>query len=277
MSDLIAGQIRQLSPTLWRLIAPNAGLMTGPGTNTYFFGDSDGIAVIDPGPAIAEHCEQILELCPGPIKAILVTHTHRDHSPAATLLQDSCGVPLVGVAPPATPENDGSFSPDISPADGDEIESIALSLRAIETPGHASNHLCYWNESAGVLFTGDHLMNGSTVVIAPPDGNMGQYLESLRRLQQFNLKTIAPGHGGLIDKPQALIDWTIKHRLEREQKVIAALQAHAPVRLGRLIAHVYGDVDERLHPIAKYSLWAHLLKLAEEGVASEVDENWILN
>ncbi len=277
MSELIAGRLCQVGEGVWRLIAPNAGMLTGPGTNTYFVGNAEGVVVIDPGPDDPLHIQQILKNAPGPITAIAVSHTHRDHSPGASELKTYCDAPLIGLPAPATPENDQSFAPDIEPADGDHLGDGLTRLTVLHTPGHASNHVCYWQAEAGRLFTGDHMMNGSTVVIAPPDGSMSQYISSLRELLKMPLNCIEPGHGDTITKPLQLLRWTIQHRLERENTVLEALRVHAPCTVDQLVSTVYGDVDERLHPVAKYSLWAHLLKLVEDGEARDDHNVWTLS
>ena len=277
MSNLIAGLYSQLTETTGRLIAPNAGFMTGPGTNTYFVGDADGVAVIDPGPLDAGHVGRISEVSPGPIRSILVTHTHRDHSPAATPLKSETGARIYGMAAPGTPENDPVFAPDTYLDDGDTIAIGDVIIQAVHTPGHASNHLCYLIPAERMLFTGDHLMNGSTVVIAPPDGDMAAYIDSLEKIKELGLATIGPGHGDLIMNPDAVIDWTIAHRFEREEKIVAALGRHAAAAIDELVHEVYGDVDSRVHGIAKYSLWAHLEKLLADGSVSRREQLWWLN
>ncbi len=274
MSELIPGRLARLSPSVWRLIAPNPGLMTGPGTNTYYVGSADGVIVIDPGPADPRHTDAIVEQAPAPIVAIAVTHTHRDHSPGAAPLAQRCGAPVHGQPAPPTPENDAGFRADNVLRHGDVLSAPGAALRVVHTPGHASNHVCFLDEATGMLFTGDHLMGGSTVVIAPPDGDMSAYLGSLRALRELPIQFIAPGHGPVIDEPRRLIDWTIAHRLEREDKVVRALASNAPATLAGLVGSVYGDVDERLHPIAKYSLHAHLLKLERDGRAERCGDDW---
>ena len=275
MSRLIAGRPVALDRYVRRLVAPNPGMMTGPGTNSYLVGDED-VTVIDPGPAIDAHVRQIAELCDGRLRRILVTHTHRDHSPAAMPLAELTGADVYGMQPPATPENDHAFRPTHAVAHDDDIDCGGVTVRAIHTPGHASNHVCYLLADNGMLFTGDHIMNGSTVVIAAPDGNMRQYLDSLELLKRYAPRCIAPGHGELLDAPEAAIDWIVAHRLEREAKVMDRLGRLAPCPIETLLPAVYDEVDPALLPIARYSLLAHLEKLAGDGVAVVEDDRWRL-
>ncbi|MDZ7645058.1 MAG: MBL fold metallo-hydrolase [Woeseiaceae bacterium] len=196
---LTPGVPRTVAAGVVRLVAPNPGLMTGPGTNTYILGDADKL-VIDPGPAIPAHIDAICEAAGTAIRRILVTHTHPDHSPAARQLAARTGALLLGQAAPAGRHQDQSFVPHRTLADGETLDVDDSSLKVLHTPGHASNHLCYLRESDGLLFTGDHVINGSTVVIDPPDGNMSDYLASLARLRKLPLVTIAPGHGELLQQ-----------------------------------------------------------------------------
>lgn len=261
--SLEAGQITELAPGVRRLLAPNPSMMTGPGTNTYFLGEKE-IAVIDPGPAMQDHIDAIQELAGAPIKWILVTHTHPDHSPAAAQLAKASGAEQYGAAAPQGRHQDQSFEADYEVADGDAFETDEFCLRMIHTPGHASNHFCYLHEEQKFLITGDHIINGSTVVIDPPDGNMGDYLRSLERLKSIDIKAILPGHGEVMDEPQEAIDWLINHRLEREKKVIGALRQQPNATSRELVPLVYEDVDKKLHDLAEHSLLAHLIRLEEE-------------
>ena len=266
MPSLVSGQLDVIAPGVRRLVAHNPSFMTGPGTNTYLVGH-ERFVVIDPGPLGDPHVARILEETRRNIAAVLVTHTHRDHSPAATALAEATGAALLGRAPPDDGRQDMTFTPTRTLDDGAEVDIDGLRLRAIHTPGHASNHLCYLLDDTGLLFTGDHLMQGSTVVIAPPDGHMGQYLQSLRRLQQEPVTRIAPGHGLVIEDAQNEIARIIAHRLQREAKVVSRLSDAPQTTIGALVTSVYDDVDPRLHPLAQSSLLAHLIKLEEEGRA----------
>jgi len=259
-----------------RLVAPNPGMMTGPGTNTYLIGEHN-VAVIDPGPYINDHLEAIDKAAPGEIRWILVTHTHPDHSPGAMPLAELTGAQLMGVGAPEGKIQDHTFVPHRVLNDGDLLDTEEFSIRAICTPGHASNHLCYLHESLRLLFTGDHIMNGSTVVIDPPDGNMKHYLESLERLKELDLDSLAPGHGHPIKKPLEAIDWLINHRLSRESKVVETLKSKPNLSLNQLTPFVYDDVDKQLHRLASRSLLAHLQKLEENGLAVHKEERWCLS
>lgn len=275
---IVPGEAVRLAPTVWRLTAPNPGVMTGPGTNTYLVGRDGRYLVIDPGPRVDTHLDAILAVTGGAIDALLVTHTHIDHSPAADRLAALTGARRIGLPPPPHGRHDGEFTPDLEPADGQVIEAAGVRLEAVHTPGHASNHVCWWLAEEGMLFTGDHLMQGSTVVIDPPDGDMAAYLRSLRMLpgRLPGLAWLAPGHGFLVAEPQRAIERLIAHRLAREDKVRRALAAQGEAGLDELLPRVYDDVPGGLHPVARRSLLAHLLKLREDGEALEAGERWRL-
>ena len=258
--------ITELSPLVRRITAGNSSVFTGPGTNTYLVGKEE-ITVIDPGPAMPEHIENIAKACGDDIKQILVTHTHPDHSPGAKLLHQRTAAPVMGMYALHKQTQDKTFKANKVLEDGDEIREIEYTLKAIHTPGHASNHLCYLLEEEKMIFTGDHIMEGSTVVIGPPDGNMKHYIESLEKLKQFDISLIAPGHGNLMKDPKNVVDWIVSHRMFREKKVIDALTEFSKADLDQLVEKVYDDVDESLHGIARASLLAHLNKLIEEDKA----------
>jgi len=258
--------ITELSPLVRRITAGNSSVFTGPGTNTYLVGKEE-ITVIDPGPAMPEHIENIAKACGDDIKQILVTHTHPDHSPGAKLLHQRTAAPVMGMYALHKQTQDKTFKANKVLEDGDEIREIEYTLKAIHTPGHASNHLCYLLEEEKMIFTGDHIMEGSTVVIGPPDGNMKQYIESLEKLKQFDISMIAPGHGNLMKDPKSVVDWIVSHRMFREKKVVDALTEFSKANLDQLVEKVYDDVDERLHGIARASLLANLNKVIEEDKA----------
>ncbi|MFZ5561159.1 MAG: MBL fold metallo-hydrolase [Pseudomonadota bacterium] len=277
MPELTPGKAVALSARVTRVLAPNAGFMTGPGTNSYLIGKRD-IAVLDPGPALSLHVEALLaaaNLQGGRIRWIVLTHTHQDHAPAATELQRRTGAEILGQAPLEGDPAQASIGVDRQLAHGNELRSDEFTLRALHTPGHVGNHLCYLLEEEKLLFSGDHLINGSTVVIIPPSGSMGDYLRSLEMLSTLDIAAIAPGHGDVIENAQALVHYTIQHRLRREQKVLAHLDTH-PQALAALTPRVYDDVIPALHPVAQYSLLAHLIKLQDEGRVGEDERGWRL-
>lgn len=269
------GAVCSVAPAIARIVAPNPGPFTGPGTNTYLVGASE-LAVIDPGPADASHVEAIVRAGEGRIGWILVTHTHPDHSPAARLLREATGATVVGRCAPADGRSDRRFRPDAEPADGERVLLEGMALRCIATPGHASNHFCFLLEEAGVLFTGDHILGHVSPVILAPDGDMADYLDSLARLRDLPLEAIAPGHGPMLAEPRAVIDGLIAHRRGREAKVLAALSLAGGGRLESLLTVVYDDVDPALHGLALHSLHAHLIKLERDGLVVLEAETWLL-
>jgi glyoxylase-like metal-dependent hydrolase (beta-lactamase superfamily II)/8-oxo-dGTP pyrophosphatase MutT (NUDIX family) len=273
--EIVPGVVTRLSDKVRRITAPNPGFMTGPGTNTYLLGEGE-VAVIDPGPAIDGHIHTLIEQAQGTIRWVLTTHTHMDHSPAAKLLKEQTGAELIGMPPPAQERQDLSFRPDRVPLHGERIIVAGCGLRAIHTPGHASNHLCFMLEDEKLLFTGDHVMQGSTVVINPPDGDMRVYLASLRLLLEEDADYYAPAHGFLIDHPRAAVEWLLQHREQRERKVVGALREMPQSTIDALLPVVYGDVSPRAHPVASRSLLAHLLKLEAEERAAQSNGNWRL-
>jgi len=281
--DIQVGTPVRLSPRLIRVTANNGSLMTGPGTNTYLLGGGarNEWAVIDPGPLDDAHLEAVLAAAPGPIRWIFATHTHRDHSPACAPLHERSGAPVHGRIAAHPEWQDASFAPDVPLRGGERFElpgpdGATTTLRAIHTPGHASNHLCYLLEEEKLLFTGDHVMQLSTVVINPPDGDMAAYIASLRELAALDLDWLAPGHGFLMAQPKRAIESIVAHRLKREAKVLDALRALAPADTDALLARVYDDVKPQLLPMALRSLTAHLLKLRDDQVARERGGRWEL-
>jgi len=278
-ADLLPGRAVQLSPRVIRVTAPNPGPMTGPGTNSYLVGAGQDWTVIDPGPELPStdgaHIQALLAAAPGRITRILVTHTHRDHSPAARALSAATGATVLGRTATHPMWQDPDFVTARELQHGERLAAGAgCTLRVVHTPGHASNHLCFLLEEEKTLFTGDHVMQGSTVVINPPDGDMSAYLAALSALLYEDIEWLAPGHGFLVAQPHDVLRALIAHRLRREAKVKAALLAPGPAPLQALLLRVYDDVAPALHPVAARSLLAHLLKLQQEGAASLDGEVW---
>jgi glyoxylase-like metal-dependent hydrolase (beta-lactamase superfamily II) len=262
--DLQPGIPQRLDSEVTRIVAPNAGMMTGAGTNTYLVGTRE-VIVVDPGPDDESHVQAISNAGAGRITWILCTHTHFDHAPAAARLKALTGAKIAAMSAPLT-DHDCRLDPDRRLAPDDLIQCDGMFLRAVHTPGHASNHVCFLLSSNGMLFTGDHIMQGSTVVIWPPDGNMRAYLDSLRRLLALDIRVLAPGHGYLIESPHAEVERLIQHRLRREDKVRqAVLRAGEPATIEMLLPRAYDDVPKVLHEMAALSLRAHLDKLTEDG------------
>ena len=262
----VTGSVRQLKPGIWRIVAPNPSALTGPGTNTYVVGTQRPV-VIDPGPDDAVHLERIMQVAGGTIERILCTHSHPDHSPGAARLRERTGAKVFGQPAPDDGYQDDTYSPDASLVNGERVIAGASVLRTIHTPGHASNHVCLLEEDSGLLFTGDHLMSGSTVVILPPDGSMRQYLESLNYLRTLPVVAIAPGHGAVIPDAIAEIDRVVAHRMKREEKLLSALGRRGAATLDDVLGEVYDDVPSFMHAYARFSLLAHAIKLEEEGRA----------
>jgi len=259
---------------LQRLTAPNPGVMTGPGTNSYLVGDPDtGYAVIDPGPADSDHLQRLWRAAGGQIHAIVCTHSHPDHSPGAAGLQALCAnrPPILGLASRPTARANSHFVPDRELVDGERIVLASAhtthTLQVLHTPGHAANHLCLVLVEDGLLFSGDHVLNGSTTVIDPPDGHMGDYLASLERLAQacvaMDIRFILPAHGHVLGFAGQAIAQLKAHRLRREAKIAAAMQALPTGTLDQWVAHAYSDVPQRLWPVAARSLQAHVDHIRE--------------
>jgi len=250
------------------VLAPNPSLLTGPGTNTYLVGDGDDLACIDPGPDEPEHLRNIesaVRAQHGRVRTVLLTHSHPDHRPLARRLAEQTGARLLAL----DPGDDGA-----QPIrDGDTVQAGSTMLRAVHTPGHASDHLCYFDAQSAELFAGDHVLSGMTTVISPPDGDMSDYMESLQRVLALRPAVIHPGHGRTIDDGVAAIERYIAHRLEREAQVAEAVRRRGvPTAPIDVVPEIYAAYPEALHAFAARSVQAHLDKLVRDGRATRVEE-----
>ena len=273
-----------LRKNVQRLTAPNPGVMTGPGTNSYLVGDPfTGYIAIDPGPADAAHLEALWRAAGGDIRMIVCTHSHPDHSPGAAPLQALCEQagrakpPILGLPSAPTARANSAFTPDLALQNGELLAlvfkgpeaEITHTLEAVYTPGHAANHVCLLLREDGLLFSGDHILNGSTTVIDPPDGNMADYIDSLDRLDalcaEHGVEFILPAHGYVLGFARQAIAQLKAHRLAREAKVLAAMRALPQGTVEEWVAHAYADVPERLWPVAKRSLLAHVERIESLG------------
>ena len=260
---------------VYRLLCGNPGQMTGPGTNSYLLG-RQRMALVDPGPALPEHREAILSALAGRELAwIFVTHTHGDHSPGAAELQRLTGAELIGLPAPAAAHQDDSFVPDRSYRHEERIRCDDFVMQLIHTPGHVSNHFCFLLEEERLLFTGDHVLQGTTPVILPPDGDMADYLDSLEKLRLLDLRALAPGHGTVIDTPEQSISALIRHRLRRESKVLRCMGELGASPIEALCRAVYDDVPEQLLGWAQKTLLAHLIKLEKESRVRQERGLWV--
>jgi glyoxylase-like metal-dependent hydrolase (beta-lactamase superfamily II) len=276
-SDLIPEIAVPIASGVQRIVAGNAGMMTGPGTNTYVLG-SDELTVLDPGPVDERHLAAILRAAPANalnrIRYVLVTHTHRDHSPLAASLAACTGAEIIGLPPPQDGRQDESFVPQRTPADGERLSLGGVELIAIHTPGHASNCVCYLLERERLLFTGDHVLQGVSPVILPPDGDMAAYFASLDKLLFADFDQIAPGHGLVMRDGKRVIAALRAHRQQREDKVLRHLSRLGAATVDSLTPPVYDDVPADRHGWARLTLEAHLIKLRRDGKACEQDGIW---
>lgn len=246
-----------------RILAPNPGPYTGPGTNTYLVGDSNGLAVMDPGPIDESHLDAIVgAIGDRPVTAVVVTHTHPDHAPLANPLARLLGVGTYGYA------RGPDFDPDVLVGDGDETPAGGLRLVALHTPGHADDHLCFL--LGAVLFTGDHIMGGSSVMV----DEVGPYMASLERLRPLQLERLYPGHGPEMEHPAEVISWYLAHRRQREAEILAAVRSGC-ASVEAVVDTVYSEVDPALHPLAANSVGAHLRKLLDDGLVMLDGELWM--
>ena len=278
-----SGTIERLGPRVRRILAPNPSPFTYTGTQTYLVGEGE-VAVIDPGPDLPDHVEALFAALDGErVAAIICTHTHRDHSPASRPLKAATGAPIVGCAPLSLDDSgpradeafDTGYRPDRVLADGERLAGDGWALEAVATPGHTSNHLCLALAGEGALFTGDHVMGWSTTVVAPPDGDMADYMASLHRLLGRDDRLYYPAHGPAVTEPHAHVRRLIGHRRMRERQILGHLE-RGEGRIETMVAAIYADIDPRLFPAAGRSVLAHLLDLERRGRVREGGEGWTL-
>ena len=283
MDEQITGLAQQLHPLVRRVLAPNPSPFTYTGTQTYVVGKGE-VAVIDPGPDEPAHLEAILAATKGErITAIVCTHTHRDHSPAAAPLQAATGALVIGCAPLALDDDgpradaafDLSYAPDRVLTDGERIEGPDWTLEAVATPGHTSNHICFALPEAGGLFTGDHVMGWSTSVVSPPDGDMAAYMASLEKLMGREDAVYYPAHGEPIENPRRYVRGLAGHRRQREGQIRRLLEQHIGV-IPDMVERMYVGIDRRLHAAAGRSVLAHLIDMRDRGLVIEDSGGWKL-
>jgi glyoxylase-like metal-dependent hydrolase (beta-lactamase superfamily II) len=281
MDEQQTGIAQPLEPLVARLLAPNPSPFTYTGTQVYLVGERD-LAVIDPGLDVPEHIDAIVAAIAGrPVRAIVITHTHRDHSPASRPLAAITGAPIVGCAPLAHADTgprleagfDTDYAPDRVLADGDTVAGDGWTLTAIHTPGHTSNHLCFALAETNALFSGDHVMGWSTSVVAPPDGDMGDYMASLDKVMRRDDRIYYPAHGDPIDNPRRLVRGMMGHRKQREGQILRLLREHAQA-VPAMVERMYVGLDPKLRPAAGRSVLAHLIDLRARGLVTEHGEVW---
>lgn len=282
MDDAPTGEAMQLEPLVARVLAANPSPFTYTGTQTYLVGTSD-VAVIDPGPDLPEHINALIAAIAGrPVRAILCTHTHRDHSPASRPLATATGAPIIGCAPLALdddgPRSDAAFDREYAPdrvlADGERVSGHGWTLEAVATPGHTSNHLCFALVESGALFTGDHIMGWSTSVVAPPDGDMGAYMASLDKLLARADLVYYPAHGPEVTTPQRLARGMMGHRKQREGQILRLLGQDVGM-IPDMVDRMYVGLDPRLTGAAGRSVLAHLIDLQNRGLVKEENGQWL--
>lgn len=266
------GTAMQVTPLLRRVVARNPNPFTFKGTGTYIVGRGN-VAIVDAGPDLPEHVDAVLNAVRGEtVTHLIVTHTHTDHSPATAAVQQATGAKTYGFGPhPRAPDGqtpqqggDPLFKPDVKLNDGDVVQGDGWNLEALHTPGHISNHLCFALREDRATLSGDHVMGWSTAVISPPDGNMRDYFNSLRKLLPRSEELLIPTHGAEIRNPVAFVQAYIDHRLERERQILGCLR-EGPQTIPQMVARMYADVPAHLHPAAGRSMLAHLVQMVPEG------------
>ena len=277
--DAPYAKLDALEPGIARVLAHNPSAFTYYGTQTYVAGERQ-VAVIDPGPDLPEHLDALEEaIGDRPLVAIMCTHTHRDHSPAARPLAERTGAPIIGcaplaletVGPRADAAFDGDYAPDCVLADGEALEVDGEPITAVGTPGHTSNHLCF--AYRGALFSGDHVMGWSTTVVVPPDGDMAAYMQSLDKLRARDDRVYYPAHGPAVTNPRQYVRGLIGHRLQREKQILK-LVSHKARDIPDIVANAYPGLDRRLVPAAGGSVYAHLLDLERRGLVERQQDLW---
>ncbi len=280
-NDLPTGAGVTLEPLVTRVLAPNASAYTHTGTQTHIVG-ADDVAVIDPGPADPAHHDALLRIIAGrPVRAILITHHHRDHSPGAIRLARDAAAPIVGCAPIVVREEgeqadaafDAGYAPDRVLAEGEQVTGAGWTLEAVATPGHTANHLAFALPETKALFSGDHVMGWATSVVSPPDGDMGDYMASLEKLLLRDDRVYYPGHGDAVAGPRRLVRGMLGHRKQREGQILRLL-AGAPHAVSGLVERMYVGIDPRLAGAAGRSVLAHLLDLARRGLVMQEGGTW---
>ena len=283
MNDQPTGLAVEVEPLVRRILAPNPSPYTYSGTQTYVVGRGE-VAVIDPGPAEPAHVAAILAaVAEERVTAIMCTHTHRDHSPAAVAVAEATGAEIVGCAPLALVDDgpradsafDAGYTPDRVLADGERVTGPGWTLEAVATPGHTSNHLCFSLVESGALFTGDHVMGWSTSVVAPPDGDMAAYMASLERLIVREDRIYYPAHGDPVERPQRFVRHMAAHRKQREKQILTLLR-DGELAVPAMVARMYVGLDQRLVGAAGRSVLAHLIDLGNRGVVVAEGDHWRL-
>jgi glyoxylase-like metal-dependent hydrolase (beta-lactamase superfamily II) len=283
MENPPVGQVVVLEPLVRRVLAGNAGPFTYTGTETYIVGKGE-VAIIDPGPDDPAHIRALLDAVAGEkVAAILCTHTHRDHSPAAPAMKAATGAPIMGCAPlvledlgpRADASFDDSYAPDHVMQDGEQVSGPGWTLEALATPGHTSNHLCFALNETGALFTGDHVMGWSTTVVSPPDGDMAAYMASLDRLLARSDRVYYPAHGDPVADPQRFVRGLAGHRKQREGQIMRLLREGIGA-IPAMVERMYVGLDPRLHGAAGRSVLAHLIDLRDRGIARQEGDAWCL-